>query len=146
MTCDTGVCAVVLLREDDAALLQWRDDKPTIEDPGIWVFPGGHLEPGETPEGAARREFQEETCYECGELHPLVSYSRKELGYAGELEIVFFWSRFDGKQEIRCCEGQDLRFVRRDAVHFLPVRDYLTIVWDKALAAALTTRAARERQ
>ena len=35
------VCGVVLLREDGAALLQLRDDRPDIQDPGIWVFPGG---------------------------------------------------------------------------------------------------------
>jgi hypothetical protein len=35
------VCGVVLLRADGAALLQLRDDKPEIRDPGIWVFPGG---------------------------------------------------------------------------------------------------------
>jgi 8-oxo-dGTP pyrophosphatase MutT (NUDIX family) len=28
---------------------------------GIWLQPGGHLEPGETPWGAARREAEEET-------------------------------------------------------------------------------------
>lgn len=143
MICGSTICAVVLLREDGVALLQWRDDKPTIEDPGIWVFPGGHLEPGESQEAAARREFREETCYDCGELHRLVSYSRKELGYSGEFEIVFFWGQFDGKQEIRCCEGQALRFIGRDAVHLLPIRDYLPAVWDQALAAAAKPRPVR---
>jgi SPP1 gp7 family putative phage head morphogenesis protein len=33
------------------------------EDPaaGKWEFPGGHIDPGENPEGAARREWEEET-------------------------------------------------------------------------------------
>jgi ADP-ribose pyrophosphatase YjhB (NUDIX family) len=49
------VAGIILLRNDRAALLQLRDEKPTIQDPGIWVVPGGHIEPGETPlDGACR--------------------------------------------------------------------------------------------
>ena len=76
-----NVCGVVLLRRDGAVLLQLRDDKPEIQDPGIWVFPGGHVEPHETLEEGARREFLEETCYSCSELTRLVGYSGDELGY-----------------------------------------------------------------
>lgn len=36
-------------------------------------IPAGAIEPGETPESAARREFHEETGYEPGELHSLGS-------------------------------------------------------------------------
>ena len=130
------VCGVVLLRDDGAALLQWRDDRPDIQDPGIWVFPGGHAESGETAEAAARRELQEETCYQCSDLRLLASYPATALGHAESFELVFFWGRFDGRQEIRCCEGQAVRFIRRDAVHLLPTRDYLPRFWDQALAAA----------
>ena len=52
---------VVLLRADGAGLLQHRDDKPGLSAAGLWVFPGGHCEPGETCRECARREFLEET-------------------------------------------------------------------------------------
>jgi len=41
------VGGVVLLRDDNSALLQLRDNKPGLNAAGLWVFPGGHCEPGE---------------------------------------------------------------------------------------------------
>ena len=142
MTAETSpVCGVVLLREDGAALLQLRDNRPDIQDPGIWVFPGGHVEAGESPEAGARREFLEETRYHCDNLEPLVSFPASSAGYSGDYPIIFFWTRFDGRQEFECCEGQELRFVKREEVPTLPRRDYLTRVWDLALAATAVTAA-----
>ena len=49
-----------------------------------WEMPGGKLEPGETPEGGAAREFREETGYD---VHGLTILEREEGGlvYLGEL-------------------------------------------------------------
>ena len=141
---DTAVCGVVLLRSDGAALLQLRDDKPGIADPGIWVFPGGHVEPGENLESAAKREFLEETCYRCDYLHEVVRFSAKEIGYSSDFCFALFWCRYDSRQQIKCCEGQELRFVPRRAAETLPKRDYLLNVWDMALAASGTELATPE--
>ena len=130
------VCGVVLIRDDGAALLQLRDDKPDIQDPGIWVFPGGHADPGEEAVDAAKREFLEETCYQVEDLRFLVSYSAQQVGDPGNYAIVFFWARFDGAQQVKCCEGQDLQFIARDAVSLLQTRSYLPGVWDLAIAAS----------
>ena len=132
------ICGVVLLRSDGAALLQLRDDIPGINDPGLWCFPGGHLEPAELRENGARREFLEETSYDCGELHRLVAFPAHAIGYAQDFELTFYWCRFDGKQSFACGEGQDLRFVARADADKLPHRDYLTRVWDLALEASVS--------
>ena len=129
------VAGIILLRADGAALLQLRDEKPTIQDPGIWVVPGGHIEAGESHLEGARREFQEETRYVCADPRPLAQYSSRSLGYPDEFDLVFFWDRFDGVQEIECREGQDLKFIGRSQAEGIPRRDYLTKVWDLALSA-----------
>jgi len=116
--------------------MQLRDNKPDISDPGLWVLPGGHIEPGESPAAGAWREFFEETCYRCAELHPFITCPAHELGYSGDFEFTFFWERFDGRQEIRCCEGQELRFVKHSAASGLPMPGYLPRIWELALQAS----------
>jgi 8-oxo-dGTP diphosphatase len=50
----------ILANEAGRALLQLRDDIPTIRYPAHWSLPGGVMEPGETPEETIRRELLEE--------------------------------------------------------------------------------------
>ena len=123
------VVGVVLLRDDGAALLQHRDDISTISDPGLWVFPGGHLESGETPEEGAVREVEEETCYRCHNLRLLTRFPVEEG------ELLFFWENYDARQRVACREGQGLEFVDRQKVESMPRRPYLTAVFDLALAS-----------
>ena len=53
----TAATIAVLIREDRVLLVQ-RANPP---DPGLWGFPGGRIEPGETMEACAIRELLEET-------------------------------------------------------------------------------------
>jgi 8-oxo-dGTP pyrophosphatase MutT (NUDIX family) len=133
------VVGVVLLRDDGAALLQLRDNAPGIPDPGLWVMPGGHIEPGETSDEAATREFEEETRYRCARVRPLVRLEGRELGYEKNFQLIFFWEYYDGRQRIECREGQALQFIPRAQADNLPRRDYLTRVWDLGLAARATS-------
>lgn len=46
--------------------------QPGVHLAGTWEFPGGRVEPGESPEDAARRELAEETGFVARTLEPLV--------------------------------------------------------------------------
>lgn len=128
------VAAVYVLRDDGAALLQHRDDKPGLRDAGKWVPPGGHLDTGEYLEACARRELLEETEYRCGELHWLASYRPDHDGDWPGCELSIFWTRYDGTQTVTCREGQALKFVKRAEACYYPIPRGLVDAWDQALA------------
>ena len=56
MTVKRVICAVIV--RDGRALLARR--APGQKHEGLWEFPGGKMEPGETPEAAIVREIEEE--------------------------------------------------------------------------------------
>jgi 8-oxo-dGTP pyrophosphatase MutT (NUDIX family) len=50
----------LIVAEDGRVLLQHRDDKPGILEPGAWALFGGHMDPDEDPADAFLREMEEE--------------------------------------------------------------------------------------
>jgi 8-oxo-dGTP pyrophosphatase MutT (NUDIX family) len=55
--------AGMIVAPDGRLLLQHRDDKPGIINPGKWATFGGHIEPYETPEDGFVREIEEELAW-----------------------------------------------------------------------------------
>ncbi len=98
--------ALALLEREGRWLLQLRDDLPGIVAPGHWGLFGGHLDPGETPEQALRRELREEIAWEAGPLTYAFRHDRPErvLHYfRGPLGVPL--------AALRLLEGQDLALV-----------------------------------
>lgn len=60
--------ALAMAEQEGRWLLQLRDDIEGIVHPGTWGLFCGHLDPGETPEQALRRELHEEIRWEAPEL------------------------------------------------------------------------------
>jgi 8-oxo-dGTP pyrophosphatase MutT (NUDIX family) len=71
--------AIAILYRDNKYLMQLRDNKPNIIAPGCWGLFGGHLEPGETPDIAIKREIIEEIGYELPILQEFGCYSDEKV-------------------------------------------------------------------
>jgi len=131
----SGVCGVVLLDARQRALLQLRDSKPGLRAAGQWVFPGGHLECGESLEEGARREFREETGYVCENLKWFLSlYDCFYVGWPA-YPLHLFFSRYEENQAVRCLEGQELRFVALEEALTLPMPAYQILIFKFAIQA-----------
>ncbi len=72
-----------------------------------WEFPGGKLEPGESPEGALRRELREELAIEAVLDSEITRYEYAYPGRAAILLIFFRVTQFVG-------EPQNLVFERME--------------------------------
>jgi len=103
------VAACALIDPDGRVLLAQRPEGKSMA--GLWEFPGGKVEPGETPEAALIRELHEElgigTWESC--LAPLTfasyAYERFHL-----LMPLFACRKWEGTPISR--EGQSLAWVR----------------------------------
>lgn len=103
------VAACALVDADGRVLLTQRPEGKKLA--GLWEFPGGKVEPGETPEAALIRELAEEIGVTTKEacLAPLTfaSHSYDEFHL---LMPLFVCRRFEGAA--RGLEGQALKWVR----------------------------------
>ena len=112
------VAACALVDADGRVLLSQRPPGKALA--GLWEFPGGKIEPGETPEEAVVRELAEELGIEtkvaC--LAPLTFASHSYEGFH-LLMPLFVCRRFWGTPEPK--EGQTLKWVRPKAMRDYPM-------------------------
>lgn len=75
---------------------------------GLWEFPGGKIQPGETPEAAAIRECQEETGMT---IEPLFRYPEQVQEYEHDrVQLYFIACRVAGAASAK----SGFRWVRRE--------------------------------
>ena len=116
MTRSVLVSAVALIDRDGRVLLAQRPEGKSMA--GLWEFPGGKVEPGETPEAALIRELHEElgidTWASC--LAPLTFASHSYPDFH-LLMPLFACRKWEGAPHAR--EGQGLKWV-----HARDLRDH----------------------
>ena len=98
--------ALALLERNGHWLMQLRDDVPGIVGPGCWGLFGGHLEPGEGPEQALRRELLEEISWGGDALEfRLLHHHPRRLAhvFVGPLTVPI--------QQLQLLEGQDMALI-----------------------------------
>ncbi len=106
-----GVCR----NEDDLLLISKRPEDKMLG--GLWEFPGGKVEAGETFEEALIREFEEETG-----LSILVENKITEIKHAYshfKITLHAFYCRSNGSMPISK-EGQELKWISRSELFDYP--------------------------
>lgn len=116
------VSAVALIDVDGRVLIAQRPEGKSMA--GLWEFPGGKVEAGETPEAALIRELQEELGIDTWEscLAPLTFASHKYDDFH-LLMPLFACRKWDGQPVSK--EGQTLKWVFPKALrdHPMPPAD-----------------------
>ena len=122
------VAAAALVATDSRVLICKRPEGKQLA--GLWEFPGGKVDAGETPEQALRRELMEElgieVCETCLAPFTFASHAYKDFHL---LMPLFLCRNWDG--EITPREGQEVAWVRakRLADYPMPPADAPLVPW-----------------
>jgi 8-oxo-dGTP diphosphatase len=110
------VVAAALVDGGGRVLLAQRPEGKSLA--GMWEFPGGKLEPGESPEAALARELDEELGIAAEGLEPFtfVSFAYPDF----HLVMLLYWCRHWTGEPIGR-DGQALRWERPGAMAVLPM-------------------------
>lgn len=113
-----AVVAVALIAPDGRVLLQQR--APGRSMAGLWEFPGGKIESGETPEQALVREVEEElgVLLDPAKLQAL-SFASEPLGDRHLLLLLYGTRSWSG--EPQALDASAIRWARVDEMRSLPM-------------------------
>lgn len=122
------VVAAALVDRDNRVLISRRPDGKQLA--GLWEFPGGKVDAGETPEAALCRELQEElgieVCETCLAPFCFASHTYETFHLLMPLYLCRNW---EGEVDPR--EGQEIAWVRasRLSSYPMPPADVPLVPW-----------------
>ena len=108
----------VIENRDNAVLMLKRAQTAGLG-PGLWGFPAGHIEPGETPASCAWRELHEEIGERFRTLLVTTLGPIRDTQYGGVYEIYLFHRRWEDGEIVLNDEHTDYAWVaKEDFVHY----------------------------
>lgn len=110
------VAAAVIERPDGAFLMASRPVGKVYA--GWWEFPGGKLEPGETPRHALERELVEELGIAVRQAYPWLT---RDYDYAHARVRLYFFRVTDWTGEPHAHEGQGMAWVHAERPEVEPI-------------------------
>lgn len=110
------VAAAVLLRPNGEFLLAQRPPRTVYA--GYWEFPGGKIEPGETPDQGLRRELHEELGIHVGQSYP---WLMQTFTYPHATVRLHFFRVTTWHGEPHGREGQRLAWQQPGAIEVAPL-------------------------
>jgi 8-oxo-dGTP diphosphatase len=112
-----AVVAVALIRADGRVLVQQR--APGRSMAGLWEFPGGKVEPGETPEQALGREVEEELGIILDPGFAPAAFASEPLGERHLVLLLYAARGWTG--EPQALDASAIRWVTIDEMRALPM-------------------------
>ena len=103
--------SLAMLHQQGRWLLQLRNENPRIVAPGCWGLFGGHLEAGETPLIALRRELEEEIGWCPEQLNAWFRHQDDQRivhVFTGQLTVPL--------QQLQLLEGQDMTLASTEQI------------------------------
>lgn len=98
--------AAAIIEKDSKILIARRKKRDTLG--GLWEFPGGKIEPGETPEECLQRELKEEFDVET-EIGPFFA-SAKFIYYLVPVELLAYKVKYTGG-DFKINEHDEIKWV-----------------------------------
>jgi ADP-ribose diphosphatase len=128
--------AVIVAVNDRGELLLVRQFRPPV-DMMTLELPAGHIEPGETPEEAARKELWEETGHEAETLELLTKLSPSTARFTNRLWCFFAPNVRPGQRAQTREAGVDFRNYDRGIQSLLNEKEFFSAASYAALFAAV---------
>lgn len=114
---------------------------------GLWSFPGGHVEPGETAREAARREVMEETGIDATirgvlDIHDVILRDAARV-LKTHYVISVFWGTWNAGEPVAASDSRAAAFFPLDRIGGVPMTDGMAGFVSRAAVLAAGAGATR---